>query len=340
MDKRKLKILSCIIELYIATGEPVGSNTVTKYLDGNISSATVRNEMVALTEMGFLEQPHTSAGRIPSYLGYRLYIDELMSKKPLTEEDKHTAEQLYELREPDPQKLLEEAGALLADYTGYVAISSTPCIVGCRIARIELIPASRRSILLVVVTSASVTKNRLCRLDFEVSADQLTSLHNFLKEKLTGRDVSDITTAFIQTLAASMGENSFIFSPVFLGVYEIAAELDGVDIKLEGQMNILGHAELISAAKDIFSFLTDTGRLARIVEQGGQGVKVLLGTELEEVLLPSGLILTSYETDSLIKGSLGLMGPVRMDYAKLVPFLEYYSNILGKLIADIINDNS
>ena len=166
LDARKLRILSAIVETYIATGEPVGSKLVAGILEGKVSPATVRNEMAVLFEQGLLEQPHTSAGRVPSHLGYRLYLDELMRARPLTDGEKQEIEALFNLRDPDPDRLLEDAAKALAEYTGCAVISTALTRESARVRKIELIQATDRTVVILLITSNGMVKNKVCRVDF------------------------------------------------------------------------------------------------------------------------------------------------------------------------------
>ncbi len=160
LDIRKLKILTAIVETYIDTGEPVSSKILAQQLGFSVSSATIRNDMAALFEMGLLEQPHTSAGRVPSHLGYRVYVDQLMHCKPLSEEERREIDALFNVRDPDPDKLLEDAAQALADYTNCATVSTTITPKTVLVKRVEIVPAGTRTVVVLVIATNGVIKNK------------------------------------------------------------------------------------------------------------------------------------------------------------------------------------
>ena len=205
ISERKLKILAAIVETYVKTGEPVGSKALCEALDCSVSSATIRNEMADLSEMGLLEQPHTSAGRIPSHAGYRLYIDKLMEQKPLSEEEQRFIDGSLSASADNPEHLLEDASQVLAELTSYAAISTTPSDEEATVRHLQFVQTGRRTAMVVLLTSSGILKNKIFRCDYDLSPDILRVFHKLLNEKIAGIPVASITPAYIQTLAASLG---------------------------------------------------------------------------------------------------------------------------------------
>ncbi len=339
LDLRKQKVLSAIVESYIATGEPVGSKTLAEIFGMSVSSATLRNEMAALSEMGYLEQPHTSAGRVPSHLGFRFYIDKLMNKKPLSDDEKQSIDSLLKDAEPNPSAILEEVGQVLADRTNCAAISTTPTSQGGVTARIELVVTGRKLYLLLFITSAGVIKNKLCRMEFEVSPEAVAQFVHLINNRLVSVPIEDITPAFIQTLAAGSGEYALSFSPVLFAIYELAKEVTTGQIIVEGQNNLLLHQELLSAASGLFGFLSREEELLPLLSVSGNSLSVLLGRELKKIELSDiGMILTRYNIGENVSGTIGVIGPARIDYAKIIPYLEYLALSMGRLLTDAFDD--
>lgn len=341
LDARKQKVLSAVVESYIKTGEPVGSKALAEFFGGTVSSATLRNEMAALAEMGYLEQPHTSAGRIPSHMGYRFYIDKLMNKKPLTKEEKQGIDDIFKDTEMTPDKILTDAGAALAELTNCAALSTTPIPNKTVTSHIEVVPVGRKSYLVLLITSAGVVKNKLCRLDFEVSQSDLLEFTAKINETLVRTPVEKITPAFIQTLAANAGSCALPLSPVIFTVYELARDISAGKLILEGQTNLLYHKELMNDAKELLSFLSKGSEVLRLLPpaQESKSISVRLGDELNRgELADASMIITSYNIGDNIGGTIGILGPARLDYAKVIPCLEYFAQSMGKLLTDTFDE--
>ncbi|MFA9379910.1 MAG: heat-inducible transcriptional repressor HrcA [Acetanaerobacterium sp.] len=339
LDLRKQKVLAAIVESYIATGEPVGSRALAEAFRMSVSSATLRNEMAALAELGYLEQPHTSSGRVPSHLGFRFYIDRLMNKKPLSEDEKQGIDELFRDAEPNPNAILEEAGQVLADKTGCAAISTTPTSHGGVTAHIELVPTGRKLYLLLFLTSAGVVKHRICRIEFEITPEAVGRFVLIINERLSAVPVEDITPAFIQTLAAGTGEYALSFSPVLFALYELARETCSGQLIVEGQNNLLLHNELITAARDLLGFLSREDELLTLLAAGSNSLSVLLGKELQKNELSDiGIIITRYHFGTNAGGSIGVVGPARIDYARIIPYIEYLALSLGRLLSDTFDE--
>ncbi len=338
LDIRKQKVLAAIVESYIATGEPVGSKALAEIFGMSVSSATLRNEMAALAEMGYLEQPHASAGRVPSHQGFRYYIDKLMNKKPLSEDEKHGIDAVFRNTEPNPSAILEGAGQVLAQKTGCAAISTTPTSQGGVTAHIELVFTGRRLYLLLLMTSAGIIKHRICRIEFEVSPESAAQFVRMINDRLGKIPIEDITPAFIQTLAAGTGEFALIFSPVLFALYELAKEASAGQIIVEGQNNLLLHHELLTAARELLGFLTKEDELLKLLNLENNSINVLLGKELKKNELSEiGIIITRYHIGANTGGSIGIIGPARIDYAKIIPYLEYLALSLGSLLSDTMD---
>ena len=205
ISERKQKILAAIVEQYIETGEPVGSKGLVEKLGLALSSATIRNEMSELSALGLLEQPHTSAGRIPSHSGYRYYVDNLMNKYELNAPQRRKIEADMSTGEGDPERLLEKAGEVLADLTNCAAVSTMPKGESVLIKRIEIVPIGTRTAMIVLLTSGGIIRSRVCRLDFELSGSMIELFYNLTAAKLLGCPIRDVNTVMLQTLAASLG---------------------------------------------------------------------------------------------------------------------------------------
>jgi len=207
LGARKLKILQAVIEAYIQTGEPVGSKALCELLDVSVSSATIRNEMASLSELGLLEQPHTSAGRIPTQFGYRLYINELMKPKPLSDEEMRYIDRYLSEYADDPDLLLEKAAEMLAEMTKYAAISTTPTNRDATIQRIQLVQTGPHTAMLVLTTSTGAVKSKLFRTNYLLNSDILRMFSNVLNEKMGSVHLLNVTPDFIKSTAFSIEDS-------------------------------------------------------------------------------------------------------------------------------------
>ena len=335
LSDRKQKVLAAIIDAYVKTGEPVGSKALAA--DLGVSSATIRNEMADLVEGGLLEQPHTSAGRIPSQKGYRIYIDRLMDRKPITEQEQRYLDGLLFSSAYDQQKLLEGVSQTLAALTRFAAVSTAPSGRQADIRALQFVQTSRRTAMLILLTSAGTMKNQVFRCEFDLSPDILRVLFRVLNEKLVGVPVASVTPAFIQTLAATLGELTVLMSSPLVALLEAAQGAVEPEVRLNGQMNLLFHQEFERGnARRVMDFLERPQDVAQLLLQPQKDVRVLIGEETHHPeLRDSSVIVAHYAIDGEQAGAIGLIGPVRMDYPSLIAKLEYLSHTVGRLLTEL-----
>lgn len=338
MDARKLKILAAIVENYIRTGEPIGSKTLAQMLEFQVSPATIRNEMSALFDLGLLEQPHTSAGRIPSHLGYRMYINQLMCCQPLSEQEKDEIDALFNVRDPDPDRLLEDAAEALARYTNCATISTTLTPKHVTVRRIEVVPIDRRTVMLVVIASNGVIKNRVTRVDYNLNREIIDFFNKFANNRFGGRSMEEITTVFLSSVAVALGEYSRVFTPLLSGIYGLCKEINDGQYYSGGETNLLEYKEFGPVAHELLTAISDRSRIADILPVSEEeGVKVSIGKEnaLSE-LTDSAVVVATYKIGRDNRGAIGVVGPVRLNYQKLIPHLEYFAKTLGQLLSDTL----
>lgn len=335
LDIRKLKILTAIVETYIDTGEPVSSKILAQQLGFSVSSATIRNDMAALFEMGLLEQPHTSAGRVPSHLGYRVYVDQLMHCKPLSDEERREIDALFNVRDPDPDKLLEDAAQALADYTNCATVSTTITPKTVLVKRVEIVPAGTRTVVVLVIATNGVIKNKVCRVDFRVTGEIVEFLNQFANGRLVGRSVNDISQWYINSISVTLGDYSQLFIPVLATIYELCREINDGQFYTSGGANLLNYKELADIARDLLSAMANREQLLGVIGSKSDAVFITIGKENNQSeLTDTSVVVTKYRIGEQNSGAIGVIGPVRMDYAKLIPHLEYFSQTLGKLLAE------
>ena len=340
IGERKKKILEAIIKVYTVTGEPVGSKAISEHLSLSVSSATIRNEMAELVELGFLEQPHTSAGRVPTQQTYRYYIDQLMTEIDVDPEIKRYMDSMLSSLSDDPDRLLAEAPHLLAQVTRYAAAATTPASQKATIKSIQIMPTGRRTALIILITSAGILKNKLFRCDFDLTPELLRVISRLLAEHITGVPLASITPVFIQSLATSFLDLVLLISPVLMAVYEAAREVAEAEVRLGGQFNLLSFPEFGGAnAKELFAFLEQREELAKLLFTGYKGVRVLMGSELNRPELKDLSIVTAHYTlNGVDRGAIAVIGPHRMDYPTIVANLGYLASAIGKLMSEMLGD--
>jgi heat-inducible transcriptional repressor len=337
LSARQKKILAAIVESYIRTGEPVGSKFLSGHMDISVSPATIRSDMASLFDMGYLEQPHTSAGRVPSHQGYREYIDSLMIVRPLTREEKLEIDSLFNVKNPDPDKLLGDAADALAEYTGCTGVTSSISAKDVRVKRIDLIAAGVNTVVILLITSNGMIKNKVCRVDFNVTPELVDFFTKFGNARLAGRSIDDVTATYISSVSITLGEYSRIFTPILVGIFELCKEVSDGQYYIGGGTKLLEYEELGRMARDLLIMLENRERLQRLFGFETGDFKILVGKENTSMeLAGSALVATHYEIAGEKAGTVGLIGPVRLDYAKVIPHLEYFASTLGKLLTDTL----
>ena len=343
MTERKNKILAAIVERYIQTGEPVGSKALVDTLGFSVSSATVRNEMADLIEMGYLEQPHTSAGRIPSTKGYRYYVENLMTAYDMSPAEKNIINHKLKEAAGEPQSVLETAGNILADMTNCAAISTTPADSEAVVKRIELVPIGTHTAMVVMLTSFGILKTKVCRTDSEITIDIAEAFYNITKQYFVGKPTAEITIAKIQTLALSLGEKALVMTPLLVALAELSKMTEKTEMLLKGQSNLLGHKELEANALELMEFLRRAEPLNTIFSAAAPQTdgmpRVLIGNENAfKELQNSTMIFSRYSIGGNTRGSIGIIGPTRVDYARLIPSIKYLTDVVGIILSDNMED--
>lgn len=337
ISERQLNVLSAVVNEYIRTGEPVGSKHLVQSLGLSVSSATVRNDMAALEMMGLLEQPHTSAGRVPTYLGYRLYIEKLMTPAPLTAKERRMIDEMLGGTNVTPESVVETATEALAELTGLATFNTKNTPQVSVITRIEVIPAGRRLYALLILTSTGSIKNRICRIELDISEEQLEFFEKFLNENLHGLKIDQLNPSMMQNLAVAMGSYMMTLSPLLYAIYELSGEFSQQDVSLKGTTNLLSQRDF--SPSEIVQLLNRKNELTRLLSGVFDGIHVVFGKEQDTFAITnSSVLMTKYSIGQDEAGSLGMIGPVRVDYAKMIPYLEYFSGRVSRLLTDVVYD--
>ena len=344
LDERKLKILQAIIRTYLETGEPVGSRTISKYSDLNLSSATIRNEMSDLEEMGYILQPHTSAGRIPSDKGYRLYVDTMLDDK---------AQEVHDMKAELTEKagkiddLLKRVAKLLAVNTNYATMVSGPRYASKKVKFIQLTLVDERSLLVVIVLDNNVnsmTENKMIHMEDSMDQETLLRLNFIMNTTLNGLDVMDMNLAVIQKIKEQMGAHNSVIDSVLEIIGSALTEDEDLEIYTSGATNILKYPELAdkSNAAQILSAFEEKKDLNEWIEQEPVGqnddnhaIQVYIGGETQvESMKDCSLVTATYRIDDGVYGKVGIVGPKRMDYDKVVATLQSMMEQLDDIFKD------
>ena len=330
LDERKRKILNAIIRTYLETGEPVGSRTISKYTDLNLSSATIRNEMSDLEDMGYIIQPHTSAGRIPSDKGYRLYVDDMLKDKH--NEVREMKEKLIE-KADKLEVILENAAKLLASDTNYTSMITKPKYKKHVVKFLQLSDFDIHKLLMVLVLDNNLVKNRIIDVPIELDKEMVLKLNIVLNTFLQGLGIEGINIAVIQKLKQQAGEYKELVELILDEIAKIIDEEDQLQIYTSGATNILKYPELSdnNKASEILHTLEEKNMLTRLITDKMEndaeetGIQVYIGNESSiESMKDCSLVTATYKVEDGVYGKVGIIGPKRMDYERVVESLQNF----------------
>lgn len=338
LDERKVKILKAIIQNYQETGEPVGSRTISKYTDLNLSSATIRNEMADLEEMGLIVQPHTSAGRIPTDQGYRLYVDQLMAEK-----DREVAQikDFMVQRVNRLEQLLRQIARFLATNTNYATMISAPSVSNSKVKFLQLSRMGTDKLLVTVVVEGNIVKNTILDMDRTMSDEDILNLGFHLNNTLNGLTMAQINLGLITKLKEVAGPNADVVEKVLEAVADAISMEGEVPIYTSGATNIFKYPELTTddTASQIIGTLEEKQQLAQLLtanlgDEDKQGIQIYIGNENSvQAMKDCSVVTATYELKDGLQGTIGIVGPKRMDYDKVVMILK---NVMAQL--DIMFD--
>ena len=337
LTDRKKKVLRSIVDLYIRTAEPVGSKAISELPDMNYSSATIRNEMADLLAMGYLEQPHTSAGRIPSAAGYRLYVDELMADYRLSMDETKLLSASFDEKMQQVDRLMERVAKLVSQATDLPAISMAARNAAVTVKRFELIMAGQGSIILVLMLSTDEVLNKLIKLPLQVEETDLKLLGAVLNASMTDLPQEGFTPDLLERVVRSAG-NAAMLVPVIVDFATDALRgKGGTNMAVAGQMRLLGQPEYrdVDKAQRVITSL-DEEALSNLpaVMMNENGTKVLVGPEnVAQELKDTSVVMTKFDIGDGLQGMIGVVGPTRMDYAKVTARLSYFAESLSKMFA-------
>ena len=341
LTPRKKQVLRSVVDLYIRTAEPVGSKAITELPDMKYSSATIRNEMSELEEMGYLEKPHTSAGRVPSELGYRFYVDSLVQHYAMTANEISEINHVLKSKMNELDQILETATKLASNMTNYTGFAVKPKFTSLSISKFEAIDIDEYRILLVMITSGGSVKTRKISVPCRVSPELLEKTNRVLNENLAGLGNYEITLPILMNLEDQMGEDAALIRPIIKVIYDTMSEVEDGELRISGLNRLLQYPEF-SDSERFGQLLTAIERKEDILNlvsgsASNDDVNVIIGSESSvNVMNNSSVIYKPIKKNGHTVGAIGVIGPLRMDYAKVLATVEE----LGENIANIIDEKN
>ncbi len=330
MDARKQRILEAIVALYANGGEPVGSGLLANYFDMALSSATLRNEMAALTKLGLLEQPHTSAGRVPSAQGYRYYLDHLIDAPKasvLPDADRRHIDDLFAAMDAEPEKLVPAAARSLADLTGCAA-ATTPQAPDLCVAHFEVVQVGRYSAAVLAVTSAGGVRTRVARVDTGLTRDDAANIAQLLNRGLTFVAPQDLTPMLMASLVLAAGER---LAPVVMAAQALVAT--GPQACLEGAQYLAKMPDVRQNLGTLLEIFSDSEAATELIRPESSKITATLGCDLDPAMPGACIVSKRYLAGGGLTGSVALIGSTRMEYERLLPILDYFAAKLGQSMA-------
>ena len=337
LTERKKKVLRSVVDLYIRTAEPVGSKAITELPDMNYSSATIRNEMADLTTMGYLEQPHTSAGRVPSAAGYRMYVDELMMDYRLSVDETKSINNAIEEKMNQVDKLVERVAKLVSQATNLPAISAAARQGNATVLQYNLLRSGTGSFILVLTLPGDQVVNKLIKLPVAIADSDLSLLSALLNTAMTEITVEEFTAEKMDKVMRSAGAAARLVPVIVDFTVETLKKQSSTDMAIAGQARLLGLPEYrdVDKAQRVLSSI-DEDALSNLpaVMEGANGTKVIVGPEnIADELKDTSVVVTKFDIGDGMQGMIGVVGPTRMDYAKVTARLSYFAESLSKMFS-------
>ena len=337
LTERKKKVLRSVVDLYIRTAEPVGSKAITELPDMNYSSATIRNEMADLTTMGYLEQPHTSAGRVPSAAGYRMYVDELMMDYRLSVDETKSINNAIEEKMNQVDKLVERVAKLVSQATNLPAISAAARQGNATVLQYNLLRSGTGSIILVLTLPGDQVVNKLIKLPVAIADSDLSLLSALLNTAMTEITAEEFTAEKMDKVMRSAGAAASLVPVIVDFTIETLKKQSGTNMAIAGQARLLGLPEYrdVDKAQRVLSSI-DEDALSNLpaVMEGANGTKVIVGPEnIADELKDTSVVMTKFDIGDGMQGMIGVVGPTRMDYAKVTARLSYFAESLSKMFS-------
>lgn len=339
LTPRKQAVLKAIVKAYIETGEPIGSKNLMLLLDNAPSPATLRNEMSELSQLGFLHQPHTSAGRVPTVNGYRLYINSLMTASKLSEITKKFIDSELDNLSCEPEVIPIVASKVLSRLTGLPSIISLTAENSPKIKRIELLPISRFSVMLLIITNDGRTRNRVFRKSGGITEQMQNCFFDLVEQKIKGKRVNELTKAYMQSVAASAGIYALEILPLLSAIFETAAGIEENDITLNGENALYNITSNEEEARKIISLINKQELITPIMENIKNDTGVIFGSDTNRPELKGKVLISAkFNICGKYKGFIGVLGPDRISYDQILPAAQYTAQKITSVMTEAQKD--
>ena len=337
LDERKYLILQAIIDDYIMTAMPVGSRTISRKSGVGYSPATIRNEMSDLEDLGYLAQPHTSAGRVPSYKAYRLYVDHLIKTAKLNSDERERIHEHLTDKSRRVENVIRSAADVLSDATKYTSVIVAPKLGTLRIKHVQLVPVADKMALMIIVTNAGIVKDAVIRVPEDMSADDLYAISRVLTQSLADKPLEDVRQAFAELLRNAADNRRLLGEALQVIEAKLDSE-DQADVIIGGSANLLGYPEYadVNKARNFLSVLESKDTIRRVLKRdGSMEITIRIGPENQVPALNDCSIVTaSYRVGDHSNGTLGIIGPTRMNYNRVISVLDF----MGRALSDVLSE--
>ena len=337
LDERKFLILQAIVDDYISTAMPVGSRTISRKAGVGFSPATIRNEMSDLEELGYLDQPHTSAGRVPSDKAYRLYVDHLLRVGKLTSDERERMHETMQARSAQVDGVIRAAAQVLSDATQYTSVIVAPKLGTLRIRHVQLVPVAENTALMIIVTNLGIVKDAVIRIPDGLDADDLYAISRMLTERLSNKPLEAVRQTFSELLRENESNRRLMGEALRVIEKKLEAE-DSTEIVVGGSSNLLNYPEYadVGKARGFLSVLESKEKLRRLIgSQGGMEVTIRIGAENGDPEMANCSIVTAqYRVGDQATGTMGVIGPTRMNYNRVIPVLEFMGRAVSELLSN------
>ncbi|GFR37381.1 heat-inducible transcription repressor HrcA [Insulibacter thermoxylanivorax] len=338
LSERQRLILNAIVDDYIRSAEPVGSRSISKRGDVGYSPATIRNEMSDLEELGYLEQPHTSAGRIPSHKGYRYYVDHLIHLKELPKHEIDRLKRFFAERMQQQEAVIRQVAMILAEMTNYTSLVLEPELYHTSLKHMQIVPLNERQAVMIIVTNTGHVEDKLISLPQDVPVSEIEKLVNILNAKLSGVSMMQLTSKLYNELSSEIAKHVSKYQELIRVLDDALAIEEEGRVYLSGTTNIMNQPEFrdVEKVKSLFALLEEQDTLAKMLTPSESGIHVRIGSENNlDAIHNCSLITATYSIDGQTLGTIGILGPTRMEYSKVISLMKYFSEELSNLLSNI-----
>lgn len=305
-------------------------------LNESASSATIRNDMASLEKLGFLEQPHTSAGRIPTFSGFRIYINKLMKPVSIDDDTKKYIDKKLKEETNTISGIIENAITALSEVTDLAAVSSSKIPGFSVITKVDVIPAGKRLYAVLLITSSGEIQNKICRMQFDLTNEQVQYFANLINDEIVGMPIEDVNPRTFENLAASLGGYFLSLSPLLYTFYKLSDEISRKKVNVKGEDNLL-HCDDFDT-KELMAFIAKKDNIHNILESSLNGLNIVFGKENDTFTIGNSSMIIKNIGNNNEYGSFGVIGPIRLDYKKVIPYISYFADSVSTIINNIVEE--